>query len=579
MKLSRLIGERVKNVADDLVVKSHIYMQKAGYIKQVSAGIYSLLTPAKKSINKIEQIIREEMDKIGGQEVLFPVVMPRELWEESGRYSSIGEEMARFKDRNNRDFVLGMTHEEAAVHLVRGTVKSYDQLPFMIYQMQTKFRDEARPRAGLIRVKEFTMKDAYSFHENQTDLEKYYQEAYDAYVTIFKRIGMKNFISVKSDSGMMGGKVADEFMLITPSGEDSLVLCKKCDYKTNLEVAEGILEKDTNKKEEKLKLVDTKEAKSIEDICKFFNIEPKDTCKAVCYAVKGDNDKTVVVFIRGDLEVNELKVRNIVKEDVFVKELSENDGVVAGYIGPINKDGKKSDIFKNKNIEIFFDSSLKGESNLVCGANIKGFHIKGLSFNRDLKDVQFNDLFKVKDGMTCPKCGVGKLYLTRGIEIGNIFQLGTKYTKSMGMTVHTSSGEEMHPIMGCYGIGVGRALASVLEETSDEKGLVFPYSIAPWHVYLCPLRYDNEVIKKETDKLYKDLQDAGIEVLLDDRLVSPGVKFADSELMGIPLRIVVSEKSLAANGFELSHRASGEKEIILKQDILKIIKEIIAKNI
>ena len=570
MKLSKLLGERVKQNASGATVKSHNYMLRAGYMKQISTGIYTLLTPAKKSVLKIENIIREEMNAVDGQEVLFPVVMPREMWDESGRYESIGSEMVRFKDRFNHDMLLGMTHEEAAVFTSKNIIKSYEQLPYMIYQIQTKFRDEPRSRAGLIRVREFTMKDAYSFHETQEDLEEYYYRVHAAYERIFKRVGMNNFISVRGDSGMMGGKIAHEFMLLTPSGEDSLVLCDKCDYKANMEVAKGIITK-SNREAKELKEVFTGDAKTIEDVCKLLNIKEDQTCKAVCYAIKGESEKSLIVFIRGDLEVNEIKVKALLGADIVANDLSDQQDLIAGNIGPIG--------LNNKNFIMMFDESLQGENDLVCGANKKDYHISGLSIERDIKDVKFVDVSKVKDGDVCPRCG-GKLYVSRGIEIGNIFQLGTKYTQSMKMNVHDKNGEDFNPIMGCYGIGVGRALASVLEEKSDDKGLVFPMTIAPWHVCLCPLKLEDENVSKTVEKIYQEMLNNKIEVLFDDRTgVSAGFKFAESELMGLPIRVVISPRSLENNQAEVTMRETKETKMVDLDNLVETLKQIIKEEI
>lgn len=569
MLLSKLVGQRVKQAPNTAQIKSHSLMLRAGYIKQVSSGIYTLLMPAKKSINKIENIIREEMDKIGGQEMLFPVVMPRELWEESGRYSSIADEMVRFKDRNAHDMVLGMTHEEAAVNVAKNNIMSYDQLPAMIYQIQTKFRDEARPRAGLIRVREFTMKDAYSFHMTKEDLEDYYYKMYDVYNRIYKRIGMKNFVSVEGDSGMMGGKVSHEFMLLTPAGEDTIVLCDKCNYRANREVAVSVVDNEEDK-EVKIELVNTPNKKTIEEVCKYLNRTPKQSCKAVCYAVKGDESKSVVVFIRGDLDVNETKLSKVILSEVVPNDLTDNKNLVAGFIGPYK-------LNVDKNTILVFDKSLAGIKNAICGGNKVDYHYVGVSFNRDI-NVEYHDVANVAEGMVCPMCGKGHLYFNRGIEVGNIFQLGTKYTQSMNMTVHTQTGEEVNPIMGCYGIGVGRALASVLEESSDDKGLIFPMSIAPWQVYLCPLRYQEEEVKKVTNDLYQNLQNCGVDVILDDREVSAGNKFAESELMGMPIRIVVSPRSLENNQVELSIRKTGEKTMVRLDKIVNNVQMLIKKE-
>jgi len=556
MKLSKLLGERTKEVPSVATVKSQALLLRAGYIKQVSNGIYSLLTPAQKVSQKIQNIIREEMNKIDGQEVLFPVVMPREMWDESGRYTSIGAEMVRFKDRTGHDMLLGMTHEEAAVHMARNTVKSYDQLPFMIYQIQTKFRDEARSRAGLIRVREFTMKDAYSFHTTQEDLEAYYKRVYDAYFKIYKRIGLKNVIAVASDTGMMGGKIAHEYMLLTDIGEDSIAICSECGYKANVEVAKGILDK-TETQAQPLKEVYTGSAKTIEEVCEFLNIPQSQTCKAVCFAMEGEKDKSLVVFVRGDLDVNEAKVKAIIKKDIAPKDLDETS-LIKGNIGLIG--------LNDDNLVLLFDESLKGENNLVCGANKEEYHISGVCMSRDLPNIEYYDVSKVKDGEVCVNCKSGKLTISRGVEIGNIFQLGTKYTKPMNMTIHDKDGSEINPIMGCYGIGVGRNLACIAEESGDDKGLVWNMNVAPWEVEICPLRLDDELVVKTANKLYDDLKQAGIDVLFDDRDVSAGFKFADSELIGIPIRVVVSPRNLAEGKLEIAFRESGIKDMINLND-------------
>lgn len=552
MLMSKLIGERTKSVPSEATIKSHIMLLKAGYIKLVTNGIWTLAMPAKRIAENIQRIIREEMDAIGGQECLFPVVMPRDLWEESGRYKSIGDEMARFKDRNERDLVLGMTHEEAAVHFVRDSVRSYQQLPFMIYQIQTKFRDEARSRGGLIRVREFTMKDAYSFHETQEDLDKYYEEVYSAYMRIFSRIGLKNFIAVKSDTGMMGGSVAHEFMLLTDIGEDTIVICPQCAYKANMEVAE--CQPRINHKEDYLPLVDifTAEAKEIMEVSKYLGDLPiEKTIKAVCYNIKGDLEKTVVCFLRGDLEVNEAKLKRIIKAEIVPANLATGK-LVAGNIGPI---GLKND----KNTVLVYDISLKNSCNMVAGANKNNYHVKNVCYGRDFKPDELSDFSKVRAGDLCPKCN-SKLTVSNGIEIGNIFQLGTKYTECMDMTVLNNEGKATYPIMGCYGIGVGRAISAVAEEYADEKGLVWPMSIAPWKVYICALRMDNINIRVKSNEIYDKLKKIGVEVLFDDRDASPGFKFADCDLMGVPIRLVISPRSLERDMVEIQMRDGSLKE-------------------
>lgn len=568
MLMSKLVGERTKTAPSDAVIKSHSLMIRAGYMKLVANGIWSLAMPAKRIARKIENIIREEMDAVDGQECMFPVVMPREMWDESGRYSSIGDEMVRFKDRNGRDYVLGMTHEEAAVQFARDAVNSYQQLPFMIYQIQTKFRDEGRARGGLIRVREFTMKDAYSFHISQEDLEKYYIRVYDAYNRIFKRIGMRNFISVLSDSGMMGGAVSHEFMLLTDIGEDTLVICPECDYKSNMEVARCMPEAYPEEEPQAIEELYTGDAKEIAEVTAYLgDIPASKTVKAVCYNIKGDAVRTVLCFIRGDLEVNEAKLKKIVRAEVVPANLADS-ALVAGNIGPV---GLKAD-----NVTVVVDASLKGAVNMVTGANKDGYHLKNVCEGRDFK-ASDADIAKVREGARCPVCGA-PLTVKNGIEIGNIFQLGTKYTASMGMTVLNKEGKAVNPVMGCYGIGIGRAIASVAEERADDKGLNWPMSIAPWHVYLCALRVDDSEVRAKAEALYNDMRSAGIEVIYDDREASPGFKFSDCDLMGIPLRVVVSPRSLAAGEVELQIRESGERKNMPYVGCVEEIGKIIAER-
>lgn len=566
MLISKLVGERTKNSPSDATIVSHSLMVRAGYIKLVSNGIWSLATPALRACHKIEQIIREEMDKVDGQEVLFPVVMPKELWAESGRYFSIGDEMVRFKDRCGRDMVLGMTHEEAAVHFVRDAVSSYNQLPFMIYQIQTKFRDEARSRGGLIRVREFTMKDAYSFHVDNDDLEKYYKRVYDAYVRIFKRIGMKRVVAVKSDSGLMGGNIAHEYMLLTDVGEDTIAICPQCGYKANMEIATTTRKTKRDEISEEMQEIFTGEAKEIEEVCAFLNVPKEKTMKAVVYCVKG-SDELIAAFIRGDLEVNEAKLKKAVGgKDIVPANLNEDERLVVGNIGAYQLESDKT--------TVLYDISLENCNNLVIGANKKEYHITGVDMKRDFPNAAYVDISKVQKGDACPICG-HPLDLENGIEVGNIFQLGTKYTKAMNMTVLNKEGKAVNPIMGCYGIGVGRALASVIEESHDEKGIILPMSIAPWQAYICVLRPDDENVYNKSVDLYNNLEKNGVEVILDDRKASPGVKFSDCDLMGIPIRIVVSPRSLEKGVVELQTRDKEIQEECNYSDCLVRVKQII----
>lgn len=544
MKLSALVGERFKEKPSDCVIDSHALMLRGGYMKSVANGIFSSFTPLKRITRKIEQIIREEMDAIDGQEVQFPVVLPAALWQESGRYESVGSELLRFSDRNGSPMVLGMTHEEAAVHLVREYGQSYQKYPFMIYQIQTKFRDEARPRGGLIRVREFTMKDAYSFHTSQEDLERYYARCHQAYERIFKRVGLKNVLSVASDSGMMGGNISHEFMLLSPVGEDSIAVCSACGYRANLEAAEAVIEQKRDAISQPLTLVHTPGIHTIEDICAYLQTPRDKSCKAVVYQ-RNEDDHYIVLFIRGDLDVNETKLRNYLGFEFHPALITEEGGLHAGYIGPYDLKGDYT---------VLFDRSLENANNLSCGANQDSYHYTGLDFTRDLAVSEFHDFAKISEGGRCPKCGNTSISIVRGIEIGNIFQLGTKYTQSMGMQYVDEAGSQHHPLMGCYGIGVGRLAASVCEEHHDDNGPIWPLSIAPWQLHLCAVRADQSAVKEAAEALYSALLKNGIEVLYDDRIVSAGVMFSDADLLGIPFRAILSPRNLKDRCCEIVSR-------------------------
>lgn len=565
MKLDKLVGERFKERPSDCTVDSHALMVRGGYMKYVANGIFSQYMPLKRITRKIEQIIREEMDAIDGQEVLFPVVMPATLWQESGRYESIGKELVRFADRSNSPLVLGMTHEEAAVQLVREYAQSYQKYPFMIYQIQTKFRDEARPKSGLIRVREFTMKDAYSFHTSQEDLEQYYDKCHKAYERIFARAGIPEVVSVASDSGMMGGSISHEFMLLTDIGEDSIAICSECDYRANMEAAENIIDYVRTMPSEDLKKVHTPSQRTIEEVCSYLGTEQKNSCKAVVYQ-RNIDDKYIVLFLRGDLEVNETKLTNYLGFDIHPATIDENSPIVAGFIGPVGLEG---------DMIVLYDHSLKDMNNLVCGANETDYHYTGLDMARDVKNAEYHDFAKIQQGGICPKCGKHAITVSRGIEVGNIFQLGVKYSKSMNMTYIDSEGNYQYPIMGCYGIGVGRLAAAVCEVHHDDYGPIWPKAIAPWQVHLCAVRSDNEDVKKFADNLYEQLLAKGIEVIYDDRNVSAGIMFSDADLLGVPYRVIVSPRNLGQNVVEIVSRDKTLKTTVpmdsALDEILKLI--------
>ena len=566
MKLANLVGERFKERPSDCVIESHALCVKGGYIKYVANGIYSLYPPMKRITTKIENIIREEMDAVDCQEVMFPVVLPGALWEESGRFTSVGEELLRFEDRNGTSMVLGMTHEEAAVQLVREYGQSYAKYPFSIYQIQAKFRDEARPRAGLIRVREFTMKDAYSFHTSQEDLEQYYDRMAKAYDRIFARVGIPETVAVKSDSGMIGGSVSHEYMLLTDAGEDSIVLCDECGYSANMEAADTTVDNSGCAPAGELTKVHTPGCKTIEEVCTFLNSKVEESCKAVIYQ-KNMNDEYVVVFLRGDYEVNETKLTNLLGEKVHPAVITEESGLVAGFCGPYGQ---------HANCTIIYDKSLCGIENLCAGANEVDYHYTGLNIKRDVGEVEYVDVAKIQIGGICPCCGKKTIHISRGIEVGNIFQLGTKYSKSMGMTYTDENGEVQTPIMGCYGIGVGRLAASVCEAKRDDYGPIWPISIAPWQVHICCMRVDKEECKSIGDRLYKEMLDAGIEVIYDDRKVSVGAMLADADLLGVPVRVVIGPKNAVNGEVEIVTRDKRFTNKVSVDDALEETKKMIA---
>ena len=564
MRMTKLLGKRLKERPADAIIESHALLLRGAYIRQVSRGIYSLYHPARRITHKIEAIIREEMDRIGGQEVLMPVVMPQELWVESGRYDSVGPELVRFKDRTEHGLVLGMTHEEAVVHLFRDVVESYRQLPFMAYQIQTKFRDEARPRAGLIRVREFTMKDAYSFHTSQEDLDSYYEQCRIAYRRIFARAGIPETAVVQSDTGMMGGSVAHEFMLLCDAGEDTIVSCSECGYLANLDVATGSIEH-FPAEAGPLTKVHTPNQRSIEDVAAFLNVPTRQLAKCVFYD-RDEAGKPVLAMIRGDIEVSEAKLAKVIRaqpipaDDQRIRAV----GCEPGYASILG--------LPQDSCRVVVDHSVAESGNLVCGANEPNYHHTGFNLFRECPGVQTQDIAQVREGDGCPSCGAG-LQLRRGIEVGNIFQLGRKYTEALGMTYLDEDCKVQIPIMGSYGIGVGRLLASVVEARRDERGPIWPVSIAPWQVHIVTLKINDTSVAKAAEEVYQLLQATGIEVIWDDRKESPGVQFADADLLGVPFRIVVSPKSLGAGGAELLMRGEKRGEVFSLDEIGEVVQQ------
>ncbi len=559
MRLSQLLGTRYKERPAEAVLESHAFLLRGGYARQVANGIYSLLPPGLRVMRKIERIVREEMDRIGGQEVLMPVVLPRDLWDESGRYESVGSELVRFTDRAEHGMVLAMTHEEAVVALCRNEIKSHVQLPFMVYQIQTKFRDEPRSRGGLIRVREFTMKDAYSFHAAPEDLERFYRLCYEAYARIFARVGLPEVVAVESDTGMMGGDVAHEFELLCDAGEDTIAVCDSCSYRANLDVARGRFRAYPGSPLP-LEKVHTPGMKTINEVAGFLGVEPRQTAKVVFYESDFEG-RLVLLLIRGDLEANEAKVAKIIRTiPVPACEAKiASGGAVAGFATAMGLDTSRC--------RIIVDETVAQSNNLVCGANEIDYHYRNFNLNRDLPGAIPVDVAVATDGSGCPNCG-DPLHLQRGIEVGNIFQLGTKYTASMNMAFTDAGGKSCLPLMGCYGIGIGRLMSSVMEVRRDQYGPKWPMSIAPWHVHLNALKRGVPAVRDFAEDLYGRLQSAGVEVLYDDRDATPGVQFADADLLGVPIRLIVSERNLSARVVEYKRRDSGEAGNLPPDEVL-----------
>lgn len=567
MLQSKLIAQTKKEWPSEATIKSHGLLVKGGYIKQMASGIYTLMPLARKVTSKIENIIREEMNNIGAQEILMPLVATKKLWDMSGRYESVGSELLRFKDRTGADMVLSMTHEEATVFSLLNEASSYQKYPFSVYQIQTKFRDEARPRAGLIRVREFTMKDAYSFHTTKESLDEEYEKFYEAYNRIFKRVGIPEVVAVASDTGMMGGSGAHEYMLLCDAGEDKIVICNECGYSANMEVAYTEKYDTLSDKAEELAKISTPDIKTIDALHEFTNIPVSKMGKAVIYT-RLDTNEIVVVFIRADREVNETKLRNLLKVDdekLVPRKEEKDDNIAYGFVGP--KDLKANAI-------VIFDKSLENEQSLVFGANEIDYHYTGLNISRDVGNVEFVDVAKVTDLDYCPTCSKKALKIEKGIEVGNIFKLGDKYTKQMDMTYIDENGKSKNPLMGCYGIGVGRLMASVLEKKGTKEAVNWPVSIAPFDIHICPIDYaKNEIVKEITDDIYNELLKIGYDVLLDDRNKSAGVKFKDSDLIGAPIRIVVSPRNLNEELFEVKISGQNEATLVKKDELINYIQE------
>jgi prolyl-tRNA synthetase len=562
MKYTEYFIPTLKEDPSEAEVISHKLMIRAGMIRKVAAGIYNYLPLGLRMIKKIENIVREEMNKAGAVEILMPAVVPAELWQESNRWDYYGKELLRLKDRHSREFCIGPTHEEVVTDLVRREIKSYKQLPINLYQIQTKFRDEMRPRFGLMRGREFIMKDAYSFDATEEAAEISYKKMYDAYSKIFERCSLE-FRVVEADSGAIGGSFSHEFMVLAKNGEDEIVSCDSCSYGANTEKApvlkeyykENALDEKVFSKEK----VYTPNVKTIDEVSNFLKIPKNKIIKTILLTNGSD---TIAALIRGDFEINIIKVKNILNWDTiyFATEttVKEITGAPVGFAGPIGLKCK-----------IIADFSIKDLKNFTTGANEKDFHFKNVNFQDLDVNIEFFDIRNAVQGDMCPKCQKGKLNLFRGIEVGHIFKLGTKYSESMQAYFLDKNGKQKPCIMGCYGIGIGRTAAAAIEQNYDEHGMILPEPISPFTFYILPIDYKNSEIKKTTNTLYEKLKQKGYDILIDDRNERPGIKFKDADLLGFPYRITIGKKTLKEGKVEVRYRENGNTELLTIEEVLK----------
>ena len=565
MKQSMIFSPTLREVPADAEIKSHQLLLRAGFMRQNASGIYSFLPLGLKVLHKVERIIREEMEKAGAVELLMPALQPAELWQESGRWYSYGSELMRMKDRNDREFALGATHEEVITDLVRDEIKSYKKLPLTLYQIQTKFRDEQRPRFGLLRGREFLMKDAYSFHATQESLDEVYDRLFEAYSNIFARCGL-NFRAVIADSGAMGGKDTHEFMVLSDVGEDTIAYSNESNYAANIEMAPVVaLYEKSNEAELALEKVETPNQKSIEEVSSFLNMEATKCIKSMVFKV---DEKFVVVLVRGDHEVNDIKVKNLygasVVELATHEEVKELLNCEVGSLGPI---GITADV------EVIADHAVQAIVNGCAGANEAGFHYVNVNPGRDFNVSQYADLRFIQEGDASPD-GKGTICFAKGIEVGHVFKLGTRYSEAMNATFLDENGKTQPAIMGCYGIGVSRTVAAIAEQFNDENGLTWPLAVAPFHVHVIPVNMKADAQRVAGESIYRTLQEQGFEVLLDDRPERAGVKFADSDLFGIPVRVTVGKK--ADEGIvEVKVRATNESAEVKIEELHTYITNIL----
>lgn len=568
MRVSKLYAPTLREVPAEAEVVSHQLMLRAGFMRKAAGGIYTYLPLAWRVLKKIERIVREEMDAKGSQELLMPIVQPAEIWQESGRWDVYGAEMFRLQDRHNRCFCLGPTHEEMVTTLIRGDVRSYRQLPLSVYQIQNKYRDERRPRFGLMRGREFIMKDAYSFDRDEAGLDKSYQDMYDAYTNIFTRCGL-NFRPVEADSGAIGGSGSHEFMVIADSGEAEIVFCTSCDYAANVEKAELFpLEAQEEAMLTKEEVV-TPDCKTIADVCAYLKLPVDHSVKAVAY----NSEKGLILcFVRGDHEVNEIKVINtcgVIDLEMATEEQLAAAGTVGGYMGPVGIDNKK--------VIVVVDATVMQMHNVCCGANKEGYHFINVNPGRDFTPTYVADIRLIQEGDPCPHCG-GEVSKARGIEVGQVFKLFTKYSSALKATYLDENGKEQPMVMGCYGVGVSRTMAAAIEQNYDDNGIIWPIEIAPYHVLVVPVNTKDEASAAKAEEIYMQLKKVGLETVIDDRNERPGVKFKDADLIGYPLRVVVGPKTLTEGKLEVKIRKTGEiRYLPLDGDYVQDIKNILAE--
>jgi prolyl-tRNA synthetase len=568
MHLSRLFSLTLRENPTEAEVASHQLLVRAGFIRQLGAGIFSYLPLAYRVIHNIMNIMREEINAIGGQEILMPVVQPADTWKETGRYYQIGSEMGRFKDKSGHDMVLAMTHEEVVSDLVRGTIRSYRQLPALIYHLQTKWRDDPRPRAGLIRVREFIMLDSYSLDADWQGLDKQYSEHYEAYFRIFKRCGLPT-VAVRSDSGMMGGKEAHEYMYLTPIGEDSLLFCDACGYSANRQVAAFTKPIPQAEAAHPLEKVATPSASSIDALAQYLKISADRTAKAVFFTARineqgEETDQLVFAVVRGDMDVNETKVANLVKASELRPATDEEikvSGAQPGYASPVGLEG----------VIVIVDDLVTQSPNLVAGANEAGYHLRNVNFGRDYTASLIGDIAAAREGDACPECGI-PMRLVRGVEVGNIFKLGTRYSDALGCNFLDEQGNNKPVIMGSYGIGVGRLMACIAEQHNDERGLLWPATVAPYPVHMVVLQGKEVDTGRIAASIEAALTEAVLEPLVDDRVESAGVKFNDADLIGLPIRLTVSERAFKQGGVEMKLRASGNSTIVPLEQVVAVVR-------